>query len=640
MRRPTRSASKAPILAPILALCLASGSVWAQASVTDPARRLVEQAQQITTDQGRDAAATFLEAALSEMEGAGNGAPADLARLEHGVGRLRLEQDQDEEAVAWLRRAQARLETLPDAPPDLQIAVWRDLGSAYQGMVRPAEQLRAHTAMATLSEQVNGLGHPDTVHALFLVAGAHGQAFDYAAELSTLRDALVRALANPQANARNLGEIYRTMARNLLYQENNAAEALAVLDLAVEAVSESTGPVSMLMASTHDARGSVLGRMGRHDAAIASHRRAVATIEAFAETPGQADVPQVRIDRAIYLHNLAFALNKAGDFQAAASAYEDMAEAFASLLGPDHPVTVFANRGRALNLISLGRHYAGVALLEDTLDRFAPLADPTELRLITLRTDLAGAYLTDGRQLDDARRLLMEAADAVHVLAERRASHDVLGPREIESQRDVFQNQVRVAWRLNTDTPARPAPTSPEEPSAALEAARRICALVCDGGAGVAALREAAALAERTGVAVAPAPNGALLWGDEGGRVPGLLSAETLFARADILSGAQQPIARGFQPAAIVYTTVLGADEALRLQARPDAGALAVVHAAGAPEARLDLQVLRAPDQPACAPTGDPDHRRCRFTPDDEAAVSIHVRNTGPFRTRVFIASN
>lgn len=638
MRRPARSVCFALFLA--LGLSLASGAAWAKASVSDPAQGLVEAAQQIATDQGRDAAAAFLEAALAEIEAAGRASPVDLARLEHGVGRLRLEQDRDDEAVSWLRRALARFETLPGAAPELEISVRRDLGSAYQGLVRPAEQLDAHSAMAALSEQVNGPSHPDTVHALFLVAGAHGMAFDYAAELSTLRDALVRALANPQANARNLGEIYRNMSRNLLYQENNASEALAVLDLAVEAVAESVGPVSMLMASTHDARGSVLGRIGRHDEAIASHRQAVATIEAFAETPGQADVPQVRIDRAIYLHNLAFALNKAGDFEAAASAYEDMADAFASLLGPDHPVTVFANRGRALNLISLGRHYAGVVLLEDTLDQFEPLVDPTELRLIALRADLAKAYLTDGRQLDDARRLLTEAADAVHALAERRASHDVLGPREIESQREVFQNQVRIAWRLNTDTPLEPAPPPPDEPSAALEAARRICALVCDGAAGPAALREAAALAGRARIAVAPVANDALLWGDEDGRVPGILSAETLYARADIITGVQEPTARGFQPAAIVYTTVLGADEIIRLNARPDAGALAVVHAAGAPEARLDLQVLRTADQPACAPTGEPDHRRCRFTPDDEAIVNIQVRNTGPFRTRVFIASN
>lgn len=370
-------------------------------------------------------------------------ASVEFAATLYQQGRVDLLQDRDTQAIDHFDQALRILSTNTDAPPDYLVLVLQDRASANRGIrnLRAAERdAREAVAMARSAYPITDRA---LVNSLQVLAGTLIDMHRKAEAASYYRDALSCALDSKELTPIFAAGIVSDMVADMTMEDGRAETSIALIDEAIARLRSWEGDGMVQEARLLAAKATALSQTGQEAAAAESQKAAVDAMVEIQQRPSGSEA-SFKINEAIYRHNLARSLGKLGQHSAAREQLLAMSSIMDDTLPDNHPVHVFTDRQRALNLIAIGETDAGEQLLEERYAVFKSLVPPTELRLIAWQADLGKRALEDGRA-EDALSYYRLAAEGIEQRIAARQIDAVVAEQEWSSQRDVYVGLVHAS---------------------------------------------------------------------------------------------------------------------------------------------------------------------------------------------------
>lgn len=397
-------------------------------------------------EEGEAAADTMLGDMLAKWRRDTGPTSVQFARTVYEQGRVDLLHDRDEQAITHFDEAIALFRANPDTPPHYLVLALQDRASAAIGLQQLDAADRDSHEAAELAQTLYPMTDRALVNALTSRAGTLTSRHRQAEGARIYRLALACALESEELTPDFAAGIVSSMVANLTMHEGRAQTSLALIDEAIARLRGWDGNSARAESRLLAAKSSALGQLERHEEAAETMAEAIALASTLFDKPGGAEA-QDYINVAIYRHNLARTFHEIGRHEEAKTELDLMAATMDERLPDSHPVHIFTDRQRALNLIEIGETEAGERLLRERYQDFAKLVPPTELRLVAWQADLGERALAAGRA-QEAQAYYALAAQGVEQRIAARQIDAVVAEREWDGQRDVYMGLVRASAML------------------------------------------------------------------------------------------------------------------------------------------------------------------------------------------------
>lgn len=358
-------------------------------------------------------------------------------------GRVDLLQDRDAQAIEHFNHAFQIYSANTDTPADYLVLLLQDRASANKGIRNLHAAERDAREAVAIARSAYPITDRALVNALQVLAGALTEMHRKAEGAAYYRAALSCALESEDLTPIFAAGVVSDMVADMSTEDGRAETSIALIDEAIARLQAWDGDGLDQEARLLAAKATALGQMGQEDAAAASYKAAIDAMIEIQQRPAGSE-GSYRISEAIYRHNLARSFGKLGQHADAREQLLMMSAIMDDTLPDNHPVHVFTDRERALNLIAIGETDAGQRLLEERYAVFKGLVPPTELRLVAWQADLGKRALEEGRA-EDALSYYRLATEGIEQRIANRQIDAVVAEQEWNGQRDVYLGLVHAS---------------------------------------------------------------------------------------------------------------------------------------------------------------------------------------------------
>lgn len=399
----------------------------------------LEEISQLYIEKGTEVAVSL----LLDLEGKYRLSDGDksipVANLMYQRGYLLILEDRDLEAIQLIDKSIEIYDSIEKTPILYHISALINRSSAKRGLLRFQDALvDAERALALAEEKAPDVSkskqlayqeYADVMNNIGFKLKARRYRFEAISIGIALKDT-----SSPTDTAFHVAQF----ARNLIFEDGNAAEAIRFLDLMTPKIIDSYKGTNTSLTSLYGAYATAYSRLNNDEK---NEEYLLKTITEYQK------LQKSNIKNANFFsgegsarHNLGRFYHLKGSYIKAKEQFDQMASILEQTLPNNHPVRIFTNRSRALNLIALDDDL-GPQLLIGEYEKFVKLVPPTELRLIAWQGDLGNYYLDQG-QAEKANIYFELAMTGLRERDEKRRIDAVMSRREWEGQRAIHEGYI------------------------------------------------------------------------------------------------------------------------------------------------------------------------------------------------------
>lgn len=397
----------------------------------------LEEISQLYLEKGTEVAVSL----LLDLEGKYRLSDGDksipVANLMYQRGYLLILEDRDLEAIQLIDKSIEIYDSIEKTPILYHISALINRSSAKRGLLRFQDALvDAERALALAEEKA-----PDVSKSKQLAYQEYADVMDDIGFQLKARRYRFEAISIGVAlkdTSTDMATLVVQFARELIFEDGNAAEAIRFLDLMAPQIIASSKGTNTSLTALYVAYASAYSRLNDDDKNEEYLLKAIAEYQKLQKS---------NIKNANFFsgegsarHNLGHFYYLKGSYIKAKEQFDQMAFILEQTLPNNHPVQIFTNRSRALNLIALDDDL-GPQLLIGQYEKFVKLVPPTELRLIAWQGDLGNYYLDQG-QAEKANIYFGLAMAGLQERDDKRRVDAVMSRREWEGQREIHEGYI------------------------------------------------------------------------------------------------------------------------------------------------------------------------------------------------------
>lgn len=397
----------------------------------------LEEISQLFLEKGTEVAVSL----LLDLEGKYRLSDGDksipVANLMYQRGYLLILEDRDLEAIQLIDKSIEIYDSIEKTPILYHISALINRSSAKRGLLRFQDALvDAERALALAEEKA-----PDVSKSKQLAYQEYADVMNNIGFQLKARRYRFEAISIGVAlkdTSTDMAFHVAQFARDLIFEDGNAAEAIRFLDLMAPQIIASSKGTNTSLTALYVAYASAYSRLNDDDKNEEYLLKAIAEYQKLQKS---------NIKNANFFsgegsarHNLGRFYYLKGSYIKAKEQFDQMAFILEQTLPNNHPVQIFTNRSRALNLIALDDDL-GPQLLIGQYEKFVKLVPPTELRLIAWQGDLGNYYLDQG-QAEKANIYFGLAMAGLQERDEKRRVDAVMSRREWEGQREIHEGYI------------------------------------------------------------------------------------------------------------------------------------------------------------------------------------------------------